>query len=419
MAVKDSFRPLPRPNYRRRRVVAAVALVAVVSGVVHLISHERGSSSSSPKRKATATTGPLGKRSFLAGVVPAPAAQGSEPAVSRGVSKLEKRMPIERRVAQLFLVGFTGSGTGAPVFGDLARLDLGGLVIQSDNYTGSEQLIRLTAFAGEVAQRHKHVPPWLLTSQDGGEFSSLRGLPPADSPSAVKSVAQARKEAAQAAGSLHALGINGVLGPDVDVDTDPGGPYTDVTFSDDPNGVGQFGVATVRAYARQMMLTLPKHFPGLGAASQSTDDGSAEVGLPLNELAGRDLVPFKAVLDAGSQGVLLGHGLYTTDQFATPASESNALVTDLLRDNLRFHGIAVTDDLEASAITDTQAVPDAAVAALNAGADMVYISGPRADQTAAYAAVLNAVKSGKIPAARIEQAVLRILAVKQKLGLVK
>jgi beta-N-acetylhexosaminidase len=419
MAVKDSFRPLPRPNYRRRRAVAAVVVVAVVSGVVHLVSHERGSLSSSQKRKATATTGPLGQRSFLAGVVPARAAQGSEQAVPRSVSNLERRMPIERRVAQLFLVGFTGSGPGAPVFGDLARLDLGGLVVRSDNYTGPQQLTQLTAFAGEVSRRHKHVPPWLLTSQDGGEFSALRGLPPADSPSAVKSVAQARKEAVQAAGSLHALGINGVLGPDLDVDTDPGGPYTNLAFSVDPNEVGQFGVATVRAYARQKMLTLPKHFPGLGAASQPTDDGSAEVGLSLNQLAGRDLVPFKAVLDAGSQGVMLGHGLYTTDQFSTPASESNALITDLLRDNLRFHGIAVTDDLEAAGITDTQSVPDAAVAALRAGADMLYISGPGADQAAAYTAVLNAVSSGKIPAARIDQAVLRILAVKQKLGLIR
>ena len=177
--------------------------------------------------------------------------------------------------------------------------------------------------------------------------------------------------------------------------------------------MARFAAATVRAYLGAKMLTTPKHFPGLGAASQSTDDGAAEVGLSLQVLAGRDLVPFKAALDAGSAGVMIGHGLYTTDAFATPASESSALMVDLLRDNLGFKGIAVTDDLEAGAITDGQSVPDAAVAALKAGADMVFISGPRSDQTAAYAAVLSAARSGEIPKARLQQAVLRILLVKR------
>jgi beta-N-acetylhexosaminidase len=395
-----------------------LVIAAAVVSAVKRVSRDSGSSPA-PRPAPIATTGALGQRSFLARVVPPPPAQTSSPAFPRSLTGLAKRMSIERKVAQLFLVGFSGTDTGAPVFGDLAQLDLGGLVFQSGNYTGPQQLAGLTAFAARVSRRHGHVPPWLLTIQDGGKFSQLRGLPPADSPGDVPTVAQAGKEAALAARSLHALGINGVMGPDLDVDTNAGGPYTDVAFSSDPNEVGQFGVATVRAFARQKMLTVVKHFPGLGAATQSTDDGAAEVGLSLDALAGRDLVPFKAALDAGSLGVMLGHGLYATDQFATPASQSSALATDLLRDNLRFHGIAVADDLEAAAITDTQPVADAAVASLKAGADMIYISGPRADQTLAYTAVLNAARSGQIPAGRLDEAVLRILSVKQQLGLIR
>jgi beta-N-acetylhexosaminidase len=166
------------------------------------------------------------------------------------------------------------------------------------------------------------------------------------------------------------------------------------------------------------MLVTPKHFPGLGAASQPTEDGAANVGLSPQQLGARDLVPFKAAFDAGASGVMIGHGLYSTDEFVTPASQSSALVTGLLRNNLRFGGVAVSDDLESPAITSSYSVPDAAVAAIKAGVDMVWISGPSSDQSAAYLAVLNAARRHEIPAARIQTAVLRILQTKQYLGLI-
>jgi beta-N-acetylhexosaminidase len=115
---------------------------------------------------------------------------------------------------------------------------------------------------------------------------------------------------------------------------------------------------------------------------------------------------------------MLGHGLYSTDEFVTPASQSSALATGILRKDLRFGGVAVTDDLESPAITSTQSIPDAAVASIKAGADMVWISGPRSDQSAAYLAVLNAARQGDIPAARIHSALLRVLQTKQRLGLI-
>jgi beta-N-acetylhexosaminidase len=416
MALKDSFRALARPNYGRRRVVAAiVVLVAAAGAVAGVKSLSQDSHVKPPALAATGATGAASRSSFLRRVLPATTEQG--PAVPRSVGDLAGRLPLERKVAQLFLVGFAGSGTNAPVFSELAQRDIGGIVFLAGNYKGPQQLAALTAAARQVARRHKRVPPWLFTIQDGGEFSELAGLPPGDAPSAISSVRRAAAEAGQAARSLHALGINGVLGPDVDVDTDPGGPYTRIAFSNDPMEVGQFAAATVRAYTRQRMFTAPKHFPGLGAADNPTSDGSATVGLPLDQLAARDLVPFKAALDAGSHGVLVGHGLYTSDSFATPASQSKALMQDLLRDNMRFGGVAVTDDLEARAIRGTQSVPSAAVASIQAGADMVYVSDP-ADQEAAYQAVLNAARRGEISPSRLDSAVLHILLAKKKLHLI-
>jgi beta-N-acetylhexosaminidase len=116
--------------------------------------------------------------------------------------------------------------------------------------------------------------------------------------------------------------------------------------------------------------------------------------------------------------VLVGPGLYVTDDFVTPASLSRAVMERLLRATLKFRGVAIADDLEQPAISQGTAVPDAAIEAIAAGADMVYISGPRGDQDAAYTAVLNAVRGHRIPQSRIDEAVLRVLEAKHALGLI-
>ena len=126
----------------------------------------------------------------------------------------------------------------------------------------------------------------------------------------------------------------------------------------------------------QRVFAAVKHFPGLGSASQSTEDGPANVGLSARGAARRDLVPFRAAFEAGAPGVVVGHGLYAVDDFVTPASLSRQVTTDLLRRRLRFKGIAITDDLADPPITALGSVPDAAVAAVKAGADMLYVSGP-------------------------------------------
>ena len=116
--------------------------------------------------------------------------------------------------------------------------------------------------------------------------------------------------------------------------------------------------------------------------------------------------------------MVLSHGFYEPGDFTVPGSLSRAIATDLLRRRERFGGIAITDDLADPPITSYSSVPDAAVQALRAGADMLYISGPAGDQRAAHVAVLRAVESGRLPRARLDEAVLRILDAKRNYGLI-
>ena len=403
---------------RATRVAGVVALLAIAATVGALIGGDDEPSRSVPE--AGGRDRSERRASFLAKLIP-PAREGGRRSARtpRSVTELARRLPLERKAAQVFLLGFTGQDLQGLIFRRFRRLDLGGMVISNANYTDPQQLALLAGEAKVIAEQERHVPPWVMAAQEGGDFNEFPDLPPPSAASDLPTPRAAAAEASQAGTALKPLGINGVLGPVVDVGLaeDPAvGPRA---FSDEVPKVSRYARAVIGAYRRARVFTTAKHFPGLGSASQSTEDGPANVGLSLQELRERDLVPFRAAIGAGAPGVLVGHGLYAADDFVTPASLSKKITTGLLRRELRFGGIAITDDLADPPITALGSVPDAAVEALKAGADMLYISGPSGDQQAAYVAVLRAVRSGEIKRSRLEEAVRRILSVKRDYGLIR
>jgi beta-N-acetylhexosaminidase len=429
MAPNDSRVPFGRvqaePARRRLLIVAiaALALAAVVTGVVVGAGHGDGGAGGAANVPAPGREAPRTHVSFLARMVPPPAQRqrgGGRAAVPRSVAELARRLPLESKVAQLFLVGFRGTDLTAEIFGRMRRLDLGGIVIAAHNYTDVTQLGALAGEAAVIARDERHVPPWVMTTQEGGELNSFPDLPPSALPADLGSAAEAGAEAKASATALHGLGVNGVLGPDVDVGgAETGSSLGARVYSDQADDVAAYAAATVEAYRAEHVFSAVKHFPGLGATDQSTEEGPATVGLGLDELRQRDLIPFAAAIDAGVPGVVVGHALYPFNDFTVPASLSRQVDTDLLRREMGFKGVAVTDDLADPAITAIHTVPDAAVQALRAGADMLYVSGDAGNQQAAYVAVLRAVQRGRVPRRRLDEAVGRILLAKQDYDLIR
>jgi beta-N-acetylhexosaminidase len=429
--------PQPRPPGRvafarvqaepaRRRlliaVIVALALAAGVSGVVVGAGHDGNERDAASNVPTPGRGAPQERVSFLARIVPPPTQRqpgGGGAAVPASVADLARRLPVERKVAQLFLFGFRGTDLTAEIFGRLRRLDVGGIVITGQNYTDATQLGSLAGEAAVIASEERHVKPWVMTSQEGGELNSFPDLPPAALPADLGSAAEAGSGAKDSASALHSLGVNGVLGPVVDVGTETGSALGARVYSDQPDLVSAYAEETVGAYRAEHVFSAVKHFPGLGAADQSTEEGPATVGLGLDELRARDLIPFEAAIDAGVPGVVIGHALYALNDFTVPASLSKAVATGLLRRELRFKGVAITDDLADPAITTIHTVPDAAVQALLAGDDMLHISGGPGAQQSAYVAVLRAVQRGRIPRRRLDQAVGRILLAKQDYDLIR
>lgn len=361
----------------------------------------------------------------VATVRDAPAPKGSKGggdrrkrAAGAEVSALAGEMPLADRVAQLFLLGFQGQDLTAPIFEQLRGRGLGGIAIDAQNYLSSDQLASLAGEARVIAEQEGNVRPWVLAPQEGGEFNAFPDLPPATAAADLQSARAAFKESVDAAAVLGGAGLSGVLGPVIDVAPSDAVAVGARAFSDDPRDVADYAEAVVDAYRARSLLTAPGHFPGLGSGSEDTRLGLSQVGADLAELRARDLVPFRAAIRAGVPAITMSNGLYVTDDFVTPGSLSPALIGGVLRRELGFRGIVITDDLSDPGVTSLTTIPQAAVDALEAGADLIYISGPPSEQQAAYDAVLKAARSGKIPPARLKEALLRNLSVKRNYRLI-
>ena len=205
----------PLAPYRVQAAIGllAVAIVAATGGV--LLARDSDEQKGAALPEAGVETQGERDTSFLARIVPPPAdrAGAADPRVPRTVGDLVRRLPVERKVAQLFLVGFEGKDLLSPVFRQLRRLDLGGIVIDRRNYAGPQTLGSLAGEARVIAADERHVPPWVMAPQEGGEFSVFRDLPPAGSPADIASPADAGRTAAVAGKTLRQLGRDRRAGP--------------------------------------------------------------------------------------------------------------------------------------------------------------------------------------------------------------
>jgi beta-N-acetylhexosaminidase len=340
--------------------------------------------------------------------------------VPEEVRSLVESMTPEQKVDGVLMVGFEGADASAPILEELRSRQLGGVIVRGENWVDSVSGSALVKEIERAARAGGSVPPLIAAAQEGGEYRALADLPPEarqldigdqGSPEFAEETARETGEAMRDAG----LSMN--LAPIADVAT-LDSPIADRAYSDDDGIVALMTAAAVRGCAEAGIACAARHFPGLGAASGSTDDGPATVGLDPAALAARDLAPFEAAVAEDVPAVVLSHAFYVGYDPVTPGSLSPQIVKGLLRDDLGFTGVAITDDLATGAIRATSGVTRAAIDALNAGADMLLVEDP--EETAGVrAGLLAAIDSGDVPERRLDEAVGRVLALKLSLGLIE
>jgi len=383
--------PLPSLRFAMRRFAVVTALVLIGGAVWIFLIRDNGAA-------------------------PPPEAKDRERVEREPVSDdpIVRKMSTAERVDQVLMLGFEGTDPGAPDVGDLTSRELGAVLIRAENWTGLDAGKRLVA---SLAQ-NDGVPPLVATSQEGGIYRSLQNLPPPERALDIGrdgSPEAARAWASETAEALAGAGFQLNLFPVADVAT-LDSPLAGRAFSDDPAEVATLTEAALEGCEESDLACAPLHFPGLGAASQDTAEGPATVALDLVTLTDRDLVPFKAS-SKRAPALVLSLALYPDFDAVTPGALSPGVATGLLRDEVGFKGVAISDDLGSGAVTATYSVPKAAVAALDAGVDLIQIGSPE-DADGVAEALENAVKSGEVEPERLAEAAERVLDLKRDLGLI-
>ena len=335
-------------------------------------------------------------------------------------------LTLEQRVAQMFMItpdALTGV-SGATRAGDstraaFAQYPVGGLVYMSANLTGPDQTTEMLSNMKNFSQDTVGLPIFLGVDEEGGTVTRIAsnqefGVTDVGNMSAVGASGDAQN--AYNAGStigtyLNNLGFNMDFAPVADVLSNPDNAVVkDRSFGSDSQLVADMVCAEMNGLNEHQIAPVIKHFPGHGATSGDSHDGVVTIEKSLDELMANELIPFQQAINSGASFVMVGHisvPAITGDN--TPASLSNAMVTGVLRDQMGFHGVVITDAMNMGAITAGYSSADAAVAAINAGVDIILMPD---DFKGAYQGVLDAVANGTISEERINESAARIIKAK-------
>jgi beta-N-acetylhexosaminidase len=346
------------------------------------------------------------------------------------VEKTLKNMSLREKLGQLLVVYYFGefTSTESGEYKDLVRQvtenHVGGFILGTKRQPlGIERGgVYVAAVLANQMQKRAKVP--LIVSADFERGTAMRLDEGTGFPYAMAVAAAGNPQDAYTVGKVTALearaaGIQWIFAPDADVNDNPDNPIINVrSFGEDPLSVARYVSAFVRGVQENGGLATAKHFPGHGDVSVDSHIALATVPGDRKRLESVELVPFRAAIAAGVGSIMTGH--LATPAFEPdpelPATMSPHVLTDLLRKELGFDGLIVTDALDMGGVTTRYPPGEAAVRAVLAGADVLLLS-PTVD--AALEGLEEAAKSGRLPAARIDESVRRILRAKERLGLAK
>jgi beta-N-acetylhexosaminidase len=336
-------------------------------------------------------------------------------APERGVARLpapEKREPVDglslqEQVGKLIVLRFEGTEAPLYVRRVLRRGWASGAILFRDNIDAPGRLRALTRSL-RASGRAAGATPIVCVDQEGGAIRIVSWAPPASD-----AAGQRPGPDAKAAGSaLLGLGINVALAPVGDVPSVAGAALETRAFSRDPERAATAVAEAVKGWQAAGVAPTAKHFPGLGGTTVNTDRGSATIGG--GAPTARDLAPFKAAIAAGVPLVMSSHAVYPALDGTHIASQSRAVLERLLREQLGFTGVVMTDSIEAAAVRATGTTEQVAVRSIRAGDDIVLTTGQRS-WSRAYRALLAEARSSSSFRKRVRASAARVLALQARL----
>ncbi len=325
-------------------------------------------------------------------------------------------MTLHQKIGQMLLLGWM---TDPQADALVTEFSAGGVILMGRNIgtpaETSAQIARLQA----LAHQNSLPPLFVAVDQEGGRVQRLGPPRYAARPSqreigSLNNPNSARAVAHSIGLELRALGFNWDFAPVLDVDSNPNNPVIgNRSYSPDPQTVAALGAAAIAGFQTDAkILACGKHFPGHGDTETDSHFALPTIRRTRAALDAVEMVPFRAAIDAGLAAIMTAHILFPALDPDLPATLSPAILTGLLREELGFNGLIITDDLEMRGVAETWGAPEAAVLAVLAGADLLLCCHEWETQRAIQSALSSAIQTGRLTEARLDQSLARISAAK-------
>lgn len=327
-------------------------------------------------------------------------------------------MTPEEKVGQLFIVGFPYIEITPELESFIGKYKPGSFLLFKRNITSATQIRDLNLSLYKASYKHTKLPPFIAIDQEGGAVSRLPITPAPPNALALgqtQSPLLAEEMGHQTGLFLREVGFNMNLAPVLDVVDPYSTSFIGVrSFGSDPELVRDIGVAYSKGLLKARVIPTAKHFPGTGSLNQDPHVTVVENRTSLETFKKRDLVPFMGYSKLGQNiAVMMSHLIYPElDSSREPASFSSKIASDLLRDDLKYRGLVMTDDLQMQGSKQVLRPEAAALKALKSGSDIVMLTWSFADQGKAFDYVLKAVQDGDLAIEDVNNKLRRILRVK-------
>jgi beta-N-acetylhexosaminidase len=330
-----------------------------------------------------------------------------------------RRVPLRRLVGEKLLVRMRGTDPSRDLLRRIRRGQIGGVVLFTNNIGTRRQARSLTARLRAAARAGGTDNGFIIAvDQEGGVVKRIRSGPPAHSApqlGAIGSKRLASHEGVATGRYLRGLGINVDLAPVYDTVSAPGAFIQNRSFGTNPKAVGRLATAFATGLQHAHVAATAKHFPGLGGAVYDTDDSASVVAAPRSALDAEGRA-FTTGIQGGIDLVMVSTAIYPAYDPAVPAAFSSKIVTGRLRKRLRFDRVVVADALDTPAVRSYTTPANGAVAAARAGVDLLIFAQDEGTSRAAYRALLQAARDGRLNRGNLETSYARIQLLKAKLG---
>lgn len=337
------------------------------------------------------------------------------------LEKLISRMSLPEKIGQLFLIGFNGNRVTSEIREMITDYKVGGIIYFRRNVASISQIAKLSDELQELSINEGSGLPLIISiDQEGGlvnRITEITHFPGNMTLGATKNPELAQQSGKYIALELKALGINMDFAPVLDINNNPLNPVIGTrSFGGDPLLVANLGVAFIKGMQGEGVIACAKHFPGHGDTDVDSHLALPVIKYKKKHMLGVELYPFQQAINAGVDSIMTAHIYFPAldPEKGLPATLSHNILTGLLREELGFTGIIISDCMEMKAIAESFGTVAGTVKSIQAGADLILISHSIDKQREAIAAVVESVKEGSITKERINQSLLRILNLKRK-----